>query len=230
MRGGAESGAPEKGALATAGPRCTGGTCSCRAVDDYGRPAESGNEGTVALGKKRFEIRTGRGHDKMTITIDGAGTLVKDNSKVDPTCGYIELNPGLHAVRMRVEATDVVQGIHPRLVVNEYGRETADWYSTFQFGCGTTSPCMKDDMQQWMDNTVRASDRGIYDKCGSARIENVRWSVEHSPERTLEDLTLEFVLHVYKFEPRFAHGVPTCKGIGGGKGAEEEIRQGGGAQ
>src|SRR4051812_42120518 len=125
------------GPLQTAGPRCQGATCSCRTIDDFGRPAGDGsrNEGDVAPGLKRFEFRTGRGFDPMRVTIDGKGTLVKDPSQVEPTCGYVELGPGRHAVRLRIEAKDAVQGIHPRLLVNEYGRGQNDWYSTFAFGC-----------------------------------------------------------------------------------------------
>jgi hypothetical protein len=216
------------GPLVTAGPRCAGATCKCREIDDYGRPTgdSSRNEGEVAPGMKRFEFRTGRGFDPMTVTIDGKGTLTKDSSTVEPTCGYVELPPGRHAVRLRIEAKDKAQGIHPRILVNEYGKGQNDWYSTFSFACGDAGPCIKDDMKDWFDK-ARAVERGIFDKCGSTRVEGIRWSVEHSPEQTLEDLTLDFVLHVYKFEPRFVHGTPTCKGISGGKGAEEETMQGG---
>lgn len=217
---------PKDGPLVTAGARCSGGVCRCRAVDAYGRQNgdESRDEGAIAPGQKRFELRTGRGFDKMTITVDDRGTLTKDTSQADPTCGYIDLPPGRHAVRVRVEAKDPAQGIHPRFLVDEYGAGTKDWYQTFAFSCGAASPCIKDDMKAWMDQ-VRGVDRGIFDKCGSTRVENIHWSVEHSPEQTLEDLTLDFVLHVYKFEPRFPHGAPTCKGLAGGKAAEQELSE-----
>jgi hypothetical protein len=220
------------GPLQTAGPRCNGSTCSCREIDDYGRPMgdSSRKEGDVAPGMKRFEFRTGRGFDPMTVTIDDKGTLTKDTTKVEPTCGYVDLGPGRHAVRLRIEAKDEAQGIHPRLLVFEYGQGQHDWYTTFSFACGGgAGPCIKEDMKDWFDK-ARAVDRGIFDKCGSTRIEGIRWSVEHSPEQTLEDLTLDFVIHVYKFEPRFVHGTPTCKGISGGRGAEEENMQGGAQQ
>jgi hypothetical protein len=219
---------PRSGPLVTAGPRCAGATCTCRAVDDYGRPTGEGarNEGDIPAGLKRFEFRTGRGFDPTSVTIDDKGTLNKDTTRVDPSCGYVDLPPGRHAVRLRIEAKDPGQGIHPRLLVNEYGRGQNDWYSTFSFACGSGAPCIKEDMKAWFDQ-ARGSDRGIFDKCGSVRVEGIRWSVEHSPDQTLEDLTLDFVLHVYKFEPRFVHGTPTCKGISGGRGAEEEQMQGG---
>ena len=180
------------GPLDTAGPRCSGATCSCRAVDDYGRPTGSGSrdEGEIAAGMKRFEFRTGRGFDAMTVTIDGRGTLTKDASQAEPSCGYVELAPGRHAVRLRILAKDPAQGIHPRLLVNEYGRNTNGWYTSFSFACGAVGPCIKDDMKDWFDK-ARAVDRGIYDPCGATRVEGIRWSVEHSPEQTLEDLTLD---------------------------------------
>lgn len=217
---------PSPGPLVTAGARCHGATCSCRPVDDYGRAtSEHNTEEAIADGQKRFEFRTGRGFDKMTVTIDGRGTLAKDTSQVEPSCAYVDLPPGRHAVRMRIEAKEAAQGIHPRLIVDEYGARTMDWYSTFSFHCGgDAGPCIKADMTEWFDK-ARAVERGIFDKCGATRIEGIQWSVEHSPEQTLEDLTLDFVLHVYKFEPRFPHGSATCKGLAGGKAAEEELTQ-----
>jgi hypothetical protein len=216
--------APVDGPLATAGARCSGATCRCRPVDDQGRGTEgnTANEGAVAAGRKRFELRTGRGFDLVSISVGDRGTLSKDTTQAEPSCGYVDLLPGRHAVRARFVAADRTQGIHPRLLIGEYGQETHDWYATFAFACGAAQPCVKDDMSAWLDQ-VRAVARGVFDPCGSTRVENVRWSVEHSPEQTLEDLTLELTLHVYKFDPRFHHGVPSCKGLAGGKAAEQEL-------
>ena len=51
-----------------------------RPVDDYGRGMEGNTavEGDVPPGYKRFEFRTGRGFEKLRVTIDHKGTLVKD--------------------------------------------------------------------------------------------------------------------------------------------------------
>jgi hypothetical protein len=204
-----------------AGARCTGATCTCREVEDTGRPSRRGeDEGAIAEGKKRFELRTGRGLDKLTITVEGQGSLSKNLTLVDPSCGYIDLPPGRHHVRVHVEAKDAQAGIAPRVFINEYGAHTHDWYDTFQFACGDPNPCFKADVEQWLGEAA-TRDRGIYDPCGSTRVEDVRWGVSHSPEQRLEDLELELTLHVYKFEPRFAHG-STCKGLQGGKAAEQE--------
>jgi hypothetical protein len=218
--------AAKNGPLQTAGARCSGPTCRCRPVDARNRGTEGNTavEGDPAPGTKRFEFRTGRGFDKTNVTVGDRGSLTKDISQTEASCGYVDLPPGRHAVRLRVEAQDRTQGIHPRLLISEWGKETHDWYDTFAFTCGTNSPCLKDDMPIFLDE-VRKVDRGIFDKCGSTRVENVRWSVEHSPEQTMEDLTLELVLHVYKFDPRFPHGTATCKGLAGGKAAEQELSQ-----
>jgi hypothetical protein len=209
--------------LKTAGARCSGDKCVCRVVDNYGRPAgEASSEGDVAEGQKRFEFRTGRGMDRVAVTVESRGTLVKETSLPDASCAYVDLPPGNYRVQMKAEAKDKAQGIQPRLVVAEYGKETKDWYDTFSFACGGEAQrCIKDDMNEWFGR-ARAVQRGIFDKCGSARVSDISWHVEHSPEQTLEDVTLEFTLHVYKFAPRFHHGTPTCKGLAGGRAAESE--------
>ena len=43
-------------------------------------------EWVVAAGQKRFELRTGRGFDKTTVTIETRGTLVKDTSLPEASC------------------------------------------------------------------------------------------------------------------------------------------------
>jgi hypothetical protein len=213
-----------EGKLVTAGARCSGDKCTCRTVDNYGRPAgEPSSEGDVAPGQKRFEFRTGRGFDRTTVTIESRGTLVKETTLPEPSCAYVDLPPGHYRVVLRAEAKDQAQGIQPRLVVAEYGTETKDWYDTFSFACGDGGQrCIKDDMNEWLGK-VRGVPRGIFDKCGSARVSDIAWHVEHSPEQTMEDLTLEFVLHVYKFPARFKHGTPTCKGLAGGRASESEL-------
>jgi hypothetical protein len=209
-------------ALAVAGARCAGGACTCRGVEDSGRPSTRGeDEGPVAEGKKRFELRSGRGLDKLSISVAGQGTLHKNVALVDASCGYIDLPPGRHRVLVHVEARDPQAGIAPRVFISEYGTRTHDWYDTFQFKCGDPNPCYKDDMKDWLE-AARKRERGIYDPCGSTRIEDLKWGVSHSPEQRLDDLELELTLHVYKFEPRFAHGGATCKGLAGGKAAEQE--------
>jgi hypothetical protein len=209
--------------LVAAGPRCQGGVCRCRPVDEYGRATtDDTHEGEIPDGQKRFEFRTGRGFDPTSVTIDARGTFEKDRSKAEPSCAYVDLPPGEHKVRARWEAKDAAQGIQPRLLVGEYGLATKDWYATFAFSCGSAQSCVKQDMEDWF-NQARKVSRGIFDKCGATRVTDIRWGVEHSPGQTLEDLTLEFVLRVYKFAPRFPHGYSDCKGLQGGRASEEEL-------
>jgi hypothetical protein len=217
--------APSAGAsLVTAGARCSGEKCTCRNLDNYGRATgESSSEGTIAAGQKRFELRTGRGFDKTTVTIESRGTLVKETTLPEPSCAYIDLPPGTYRVVLRAAAKDEGQGIQPRLMIGEYGSETHDWYNTFAFSCGgEAGRCIKDDMNDWFEKAKQVN-RGIFDKCGSTRVTDIAWHVEHSPEQTLEDLTLELTLHVYKFPPRFPHGTATCKGLAGGRTSESEL-------
>ena len=162
------------GPLQTAGPRCQGGTCTCREVDDYGRPTgdSSRNEGEVAPGpqalrdphRPRLRPHDGddrrQGHDDQGHRAGGADLRLR-------RARARALRRARCASRPRIQA----QGIQPRLLVNEYGRSQNDWYSTFSFACGGgVGPCIKDDMKDWFDK-ARAVDRGIFDKCGSTRVE-----------------------------------------------------------
>jgi hypothetical protein len=199
--------------LATAGARCQGGACTCREVDDYGRGDRS-DESAIAPGHKRFEIRTGRGFDRVSVTVEGLGTLSKNTEQVDPSCGYVDLPPGRHRVHMHAVAAKREEGMVPALFINEFGARAKDWYQVFQFRCGGNQPCVKDDLPLWAEGEGKKP-RGIFDPCGSTRIEDMHWQVEHSPEVRVEELSLELVLNVYKFEPRFEHGAPKCKGAGG---------------
>jgi hypothetical protein len=223
-KNGPAPGAPlAEGALVTAGARCQGDKCTCRVVDERGRAAgEATSEGAITAGHKRFEIRSGRGFDPTTVTIESRGTLVKDTTLPEPSCAYVDLMPGSYRVVMHVTAKERAQGIQPRLIIGEYGQETHDWYDSFSFACGGAQPCIKDDMNDWFAK-VRSVGRGIFDKCGSTRVTDIAWHVDHSPEQTLEELTLELTLHVYKFPPRFAHGTPTCKGLQGGRVSESAL-------
>ncbi|HEY7956345.1 MAG TPA: hypothetical protein VII38_13675 [Polyangia bacterium] len=198
--------------LETAGARCSGGVCACRAVDDLGRSLDPhANEGAIAPGEKRFELRTGRGFDPIAITVEDRGTLHKSLTSVEPTCGYIDLPPGRHHIRVRAQAKDPEAGMVPSFFLSEYSYDQQSWYDTFQFRCGGDEVCMLGHMQQWLQK-IQATPRGIFDKCGSARVFGVRWDAGRSSGAKLGDITIDLVLDVYKFPPRFRHGAPTCKG------------------
>src|SRR5207249_1275752 len=83
-----------KATLAVAGPRCDGPTCRCR------EPNIAGGEGAIAPGQKRFELRTSRGVDPMTVTVEGRGTFVRPVGAREVGCAYIDLPPGRHPVRI----------------------------------------------------------------------------------------------------------------------------------
>jgi hypothetical protein len=209
------------GALALAGARCAGGACTCRAVDDYGNlidPKDT-EEGPIADGQKRFELRTGRGFDPLRIEVAGRGGLDKRTDVVDATCGYIDLPPGQHAVRVHMRAQNPEAGQVPALFVSEFSPRFKSWYTTFQFRCGGSGPCEKGHMDDWMKE-MRTVERGLFDPCGSVRIKGLRFNAERAVGTKLAELTLEFVLDVYKFPPRFPHGAPRCKGLSPSEPAE----------
>jgi hypothetical protein len=194
------------------GERCRDGACTCRPVDNLGR-GDRTDEGTVAAGEKRFELRTGRGLDELTVTVEGRGTFTKPVDGAAGACAYLDLPPGKHHVRLRVRAAKPEEGMVPALLLNEYSTRTHDWYDTFRFKCGEPDACTKDDVEAWGQRQEKVA-RGILDPCGSTSVEQVRWQVEHSPEVRVLDLTLDFVLHVYQFTPRFRHG-GECRGLAG---------------
>jgi hypothetical protein len=194
--------------MTVAGSRCTGGACTCRS-DVEGGPAD---EGAIAPGHKRFEVRTGHGVDPLRVTVEGRGTLVKSTEVGHGECAYIDLPPGRHAVRLHAQARNPDAGMAPAFGISEYGADTHSWYDTFRFECGQNEPCTKDDLREFI-SSVGQHRRGILDPCGSVKIEHVRWSSDRSPGARLEDLDLELVLNVYPFAPRWPHGAGQCKGV-----------------
>jgi len=207
------------GPLVTAGTRCAGGECRCRAVDNAGEPAEptatdkgEDPEGAPAAGQKRFELRTGRGLDPISITVDGRGTLNKSTERPEPSCGYIDLPPGQHRVVVRARAANVEAGMEPAFFVYEWSGAMKSWYRTFAFRCGGDGMCAEGHLEDWA-KTVRATPRGLFDPCGSTKVQGMKWTGQKAPRGpTMAEVEVEFTLNVYPFEPRFPHGAPKCKG------------------
>src|SRR5262245_19925430 len=69
-----------KGAIQVVGPRCHEGVCACRRVDEQYQSMEGERDEQPSAGLKRFEIRTGRGLDAMSISVEGRGRLEKSTS------------------------------------------------------------------------------------------------------------------------------------------------------
>ena len=111
-----------------------------------------------------------------------------------------------------MQAQNPDAGMVPSFFINEYSPDLQSWYDTFQFRCGGGDlPCMLGHMQEWLKK-AHAVARGIFDPCGSTRVEGLRWEAGRSSGAKLGDVTVDLVLHVYKFQPRFRHGAPRCKG------------------
>jgi hypothetical protein len=214
-----------KGPIAVAGARCANGACKCRVIDDYGKTIEGASldEGPVAAGLKRFELRTGRGMDPIDITVEGRGVFSKATVDAEPTCAYVELPPGKHRVHLHAVATNPEAGMTPAIFIRELGDKLQSWYDTFEFRCGGADVCGLGDMQEWISK-VQAVPRGLHDPCGSVRVEGVRWEALRQIGVKLADLDIDLTLEVYKFPPRFPHGTAKCRGVDPTMKSEQEAR------
>ena len=195
--------------LIVVGPRCSGAACTCREVDAVGRTLGSTAEGDVPDGIKRFELRTARGPDDVQITVEGRGTLHKDASTIESTCGYVDLPPGEHRVRLRVKAGAGEGGTSPRILVYEHGEKTQSWYGSFGLSCGDASPCTHGELEDRVAALAKA--HGLFDPCGSVKVTGVKWDAEKAADERVTSVDLELTLHVYRFTPRFPRG-GVCKG------------------
>ena len=112
-----------RGRSQTAGPRCRARPAP--AAGRRLRPARRAtlaNEGDVAAGKKRFEFRTGRGFEPMSVTIDGKARSTRTHAG-GAECGYVDspTRPSRGQACASWPRTSS-QGIHPRLLVGELGK------------------------------------------------------------------------------------------------------------
>lgn len=206
--------------LALASARCSQGTCACREVDAVGRAPRGAQEADILEGRKRFELRTGYGTDPVEIDVGALRVVTKTGDPVAPACGYVDLPPGRHKVRLHTRAADARAGFHPVLLINEYGARTEDWYDTFRYKCGSQGACTQGEMHA-LQKQVSEVPRGIHDACGSVKVEGFAWQSDRAKGEELEDVTVEMVLNVYPFEPRFAHGSSSC-GKGSGSRVSDE--------
>lgn len=203
----------QEGPLVAAGARCQGATCACREVDAFGAtvgedPTVSA-EGAVATGQKRYELRTGRGSDKVDITVEGRGTLHKPSEPITPACGYIDLPPGDHRVHVHIEGGPSEGGASPKVLFYEHGERTKSWYATFGITCGETGPCTDGDLRERM--AALGSAHGLFDRCGSTKVRDLHWDAHKGADERVTSMDLDFTLQVYDFATRFARG-GACKG------------------
>jgi hypothetical protein len=207
-------------AIAGTSFRCQGqgqGTtlCACRPIDEYGLgegPAADAEDPPPPPGRKRFELRTGRGHDEYRITVEGLGTIRKSGEDPEPACIYVDLPEGARRVRYHVVAREPAAGLEARLRVSEYSPRWKRWYRTFAYRCGTGSgPCTKDDARDALVTPgVKA---GKYDPCGSTRVQGLRFFTDQPADAAVTDFNLQLVLNVYRFAPRFPPGAKRCTGV-----------------
>ncbi len=203
-------------ALVGTSARCKDGVCACRPIDDYGLGQGADAEETPPpAGTKRYELRTGRGNDEYRITVEGLGTFRKSGEDPEPACIYVDLPKGLHRVRYHVVARSPAAGLEARLRVSEYSAKFRRWYRTFAYRCGTGSgPCTKDDARDALKPPPpEGVQAGKYDRCGSTRVQGLRFYTDQPGDAAVSDFNLHLVLNVYKFEPRFAPGAKRCSGV-----------------
>jgi hypothetical protein len=196
--------------LVGAGARCSGASCTCRQVDASGNTiAEDTTSDEAPAGTKRFELRTGRGSDEVKVTVEGRGTLHKASDSIDMACGYVDLPPGEHRVRLRVKAA-AGQPATPRLLIYERGAATKSWYHSFEMTCGSGATCNRPELEDRLAELRKP--RGLFDPCGSVKVKGLKHDSQRDAEDRITELDLEFTLKVYDFEPRFKRG-GQCKGL-----------------
>lgn len=196
------------------GPRCRDKACSCRPLPTSGDPYGSPMAGDIPEGEithgKRFEIRTGRGLDPIAVTISGLGTLRKTGTSADDACSYVELAPGKYPITVHARASQAESGMVPSVFISEFSSRQQNWYRSFSFRCGDGNElCMIGHLEKWRDEVSKLH-HGEFDPCGSVQIEDVTWSRERDMSSRITELTLSFVLHVYKFSPSYPHGHAAC--------------------
>lgn len=202
---------PVERAMTMSGVRCQGATCACRELDNFGNAIDTRKEEGVPAGKKRFELRIGRTTDDVKLTIAGHGTFEKPGAaEPEAACGYVDLPNGKHRVRYRVEALRPEGGIAPLLQIKEWGQQAESWYDSLAFRCSTQGPCRDVDVADWIKQ-LRTVERGIHDRCGSVRVQEIRFAGTHAPDHTLTALEVELTLNVYDFAPTRPHGADCSK-------------------
>ena len=197
------------------GARCSGGRCTCRDVDIYGRGTSP--EGDLETsqppeGHKRYEFRTGRGNDTMRITVEGVGTFVKTGPLPEASCIYVDLPVGAFRVRYHVTAANPTLGAEPRLRISEYSPRHKRWYRTFGFRCADgEQACTKNLAADYFELLSKQRD-GKFDPCGSTKVQGLRFWTDREPEQAVGEFNLQLVLNIYKFEPRFPPDAGRCSG------------------
>ena len=198
--------------LAAAGP-CTAQGCGCRSLD-----AAAAKERAIPAGFKRFEFRLPRSTSALWVRVGAYGTFYKPPGQVDPTCFYLDLDPGRHEIEVHGESRDAEVRLHTGLGVYEYGEPAGaggepTWYRAAHFACGIgASPCSRDEVDAWV-RFVKGLPRGVLDPCGSVMAKAADFSGvrEQKGDEAYRSLTLRFFLKIYRFKPHRRSGSPQCR-------------------
>ena len=201
---------PPSSSMVLKASRCPSATaCTCRPLDSDEDQAEEG----IPPGHKRFEFRLPRSTSAIWVAIAGKGHFYKPPEQVTPSCFYVDLTPGGHAVTVHGELTDQEVGLQMGLTVSEYGPQVGhSWYRSMDFLCGGMNKCTKAGIEAWRGFQAKQV-RGVLDPCGSVMIQGVSFSGtrEHHQDTEYKDLTLRFKMKIYEFDPYQSPGSPECK-------------------
>jgi hypothetical protein len=95
------------------------------------------------------------------------------------------------------------EGISTGISLYEY-HPKGWWYPVFTQRCGgPSSGCDNPSLREWRHSFV-AVNGGVLDRCGSTRVNGVRWGGRKSVTNpdAYEDLILQFSVKTYRFQPK----------------------------
>lgn len=191
---------PPKTTLALTTSRCQGQQCTCRALDAEDGQAEVG----IPAGHKRFEFRLPRTGSSIWVSVQNKGVFYKHPDQIEPSCFYVDLKPGEHRVTVDSSNQGSATYLQTGLTIYEYGKKKGNaWYRSLRFVCGTgANACTQEEMEIWRGFQAKLP-KGVLNSCGSVMVRGVQHAGdrEHKQAQEYLNLTLNFTLKVYKFEP-----------------------------
>lgn len=202
---------PPKTTMRLKTARCSGTSCICRRLDADDDQGEDG----IRPGYKRFEFRLPRSTSAIWIAAEGRGYYYKAPEKVLPSCFYLDLPNGKIRLLVHSENRDPEVGLQTGLTIIEHGvKNGPNWYKVFDFSCGGMNKCTKLGMKTWVA-FMRKLPRNLLNPCGSVKIKKVSVSGSHKQrgDVAFADMTLDFTLDIYNFEPYKDSSSQECQGV-----------------
>jgi hypothetical protein len=188
--------------------RCQGQRCACR---DASTPGDFAESNPPAAGSKRYEFRVGPSVDNVWLEIAGRGTWFKETETGGSGCVYVDLRPGDRVrISEHVEAQERTRGTALDLRISEYNPQLQVWYDTARIECGGGGDaCNREMLAEWLER-VHKLPRGLWDACGSTKVEAPHWTSGETDLPHPPVITADLILHVYTFEPKAPPGNAEC--------------------